>query len=225
MAKLIVIEGLDASGKETQTELLCRSLRETGKEVERLSFPDYDSPSSTLVKMYLGGQLGTDPDSVSPYAAALFYAADRYISFKTKWEKLMNEDVYIVADRYVSSNIIYQSAKFADENERKKFISWLTDLEYVRLGLPKPDAVLFLNMEPAAARKLMEGRRNKITGKDDKDIHERDSDFLSRVYDSALSAASVLGWIEIKCSENGVPRDIADISADIMDCVRKGIIC
>ncbi len=215
MAKLIVIEGTDASGKETQTARLCKYLEDKGEKVFRLTFPDYDSSSSALVKMYLGGEFGTEPDAVSPYAAALFYAVDRYASFKTKWGALMDEEMYIVADRYVSSNIIYQAAKL-EGTEREIFINWLNDLEYGRLGLPRPDKVLFLNMEPEAAKKLMEGRKNKITGEDEKDIHEKDSAYLRRVYDNACSAARTMGWTEIKCSENGTPRTIESISEDIV---------
>lgn len=225
MAKFIVIEGTDASGKETQTRLLCSRLKTEGKRVVRLSFPDYDSTSSALVKMYLGGQLGTDPDAVSPYAAAMFYAADRYVSFKTKWEKLMAEDVYIVADRYVSSNIIYQSAKFTDECERREFIRWVRDLEHCRLGLPEPDVVIFLNMEPCVANKLMEGRKNKITGESGRDIHERNSAFLAKVYESACRAAKALGWTEIKCSADGAPRAIESIGADIYSSLKEGNLC
>ncbi len=224
MAKLIVIEGTDASGKETQTGLLCEYLEKEGHRVFRLTFPDYESPSSALVKMYLGGDFGTEPDAVSPYAAALFYAADRYASFKTKWGSMMDEDVYIVADRYVSSNIIYQAAKLHG-TERTDFIEWLNDLEYGRLGLPKPDKVIFLNMEPEAAQKLMEGRKNKITGKSEKDIHEKDTAYLRRVYDSACAAAKDLGWTEIKCSENGLPRSVESISADIVSSLQKGNLC
>lgn len=216
MAKLIVIEGVDASGKETQTGLLCQWLEESGKRTARLSFPDYDSPSSALVKMYLGGEMGSEPGAVSPYAASLFYAADRYASFKMKWAKLMEEDVYIIADRYVTSNIVYQAAKFEDETEKTEFINWLRDLEYNRLGLPVPDKVLFLNMEPDAAAKLMSGRKNKITGDAEKDIHEKDAGYLRQVYDNACDVARRLDWIEIKCSANGEPRPIADISKDII---------
>ena len=219
MAKLIVIEGVDASGKETQTGLLCSRLESEGKKVVRLSFPDYESTSSALVKMYLGGELGTEPGAVSPYAASLFYAADRYISFKTKWSRLMDQDVYIIADRYVTSNIIYQGAKFENVDERAAFIDWLCDLEYGRLSLPVPDKVLFLNMEPEAAAALMAGRNNKITGENKKDIHEKNTDYLRQVYINAREIAKRLEWTEIKCSVNGKPRTIEDIAGDIAECI------
>ena len=219
MGKLIVIEGVDASGKETQTGLLCQSLENSGLKAARISFPDYSSNSSALVKMYLAGEMGTDPDAVSPYAAAVFYAADRYVSYKTKWGRLLEENDYVIADRYVTSNIIYQAAKFESEPEREKFIDWLNDLEYNRLGLPTADKVLFLNMEPAAAEKLMAGRKNKITGEAEKDIHEKNSEYMLRAYNNACWVARRLGWTEIRCSVNGEPRTIEDISKDIRESI------
>lgn len=216
MGKLIVIEGVDASGKETQTGLLHQYLENTGAKAARISFPDYSSNSSALVKMYLAGEMGSDPNAVSPYAAAVFYAADRYISYKTKWGKLLEENDYVIADRYVTSNIIYQAAKFESGPEQEQFIDWLNDLEYNRLGLPVPDKVLFLNMEPSAAAKLMAGRKNKITGEAEKDIHEKNAAYMHKAYENACSVARRLGWIEVKCSVNGEPRTIEDISGDIL---------
>ncbi len=213
--KLIVVEGVDASGKETQTKLLCSYLEQTGKKVIRLSFPNYQSPSSALVKMYLGGEFGTDPDAVNPYAAAMFYAVDRYASYKTTWEKYQGDE-YIVADRYVTSNVIYQAAKLTDEKAKADFIDWLNDLEYNKLGLPKPDKVFFLNMEPEAAAALMAGRSNKITGQAEKDIHEKDQGYLNKAYQNACFAARASGWTEIKCSVDAVPRSIEDIHNDII---------
>ncbi len=212
--KLIVIEGVDASGKETQTRLLCSYLERIGKKVIHLSFPNYQSPSSALVKMYLGGEFGADPDAVNPYAAAMFYAVDRYASYKTSWEKYRGDE-YIVADRYVTSNIIYQAAKVPEERAKADFIDWLNDLEYNKLGLPRPDMVFFLNMEPEAAAALMSGRSNKITGQAEKDIHEKDRDYLNKAYENACFAARILGWTEIKCSVDGVARSIEDIHNDI----------
>lgn len=216
MGKLIVMEGVDASGKETQTALLCRYLEENGKKVKRISFPNYESPSSALVKMYLAGQFGDLAQSVNPYAASMFYAVDRYASFKTDWGKLLSEDYFVVADRYVTSNIIYQAAKFSDSEEKKAFITWLEDLEYNKLELPRPDKVLFLNMEVAAAAKLMANRNNKITGKEEKDIHEKDSQYMQKAYDNACFAANASGWTQIKCSVDGEPRTIEEIHNDII---------
>ena len=216
MGKLIVIEGGDASGKETQTALLCERLRADGKRVERLSFPNYDSPSSALVKMYLGGEFGSNPNSVNPYAAAMFYAVDRFASHETGWGELLRGDCIVVADRYVTSNIVYQAAKMKTEGEKLGFIKWVEDIEYNKLGLPRPDAVLFLNMEPEAAAKLMAARKNKITDGDEKDIHEKDADYLKTAYDNACFAARSSGWTEIKCSEGGCAKSIEEIHEDIL---------
>ena len=217
MGKLIVIEGVDASGKETQTGLLCQYLENSGMKAARISFPDYSSDSSALVKMYLAGEMGADPDTVSPYAAATFYAADRYVSYKTKWGRILEENDYVIADRYVTSNIIYQAAKFETEADKEQFITWLNDLEYTRFGLPAPDKVLFLNMEPAAATKLMAGRKNKITGEAKKDIHETNAAYMLKAYNNACWVAQKQGWIEIRCSVNGEPRTIEEISRDIRE--------
>ncbi len=220
MGKLIVIEGVDGSGKETQTELLCKYIAESGKTVERLSFPDYASQSSALVKMYLRGEFGSEPSSVNPYAASLFYAVDRFASCAKGWGERLKGDRVIVADRYVTSNIVYQTAKLVGDAERRAFIRWEEDLEYGKLGLPRPDAVIFLNMEPEASALLREGRKNKITGGDEKDVHERDEAFLRAVYESAAYAAELCGWDEVKCSEGGVPRSIEAIHNDIKEKLR-----
>lgn len=216
MARLIVIEGVDASGKETQTELLRRHFEEKGRNVKKLTFPDYSSPSSALVKMYLGGKFGSDPNGVNPYAASLFYAVDRFASFNTSWSGLLNGDCCIIADRYVTSNIIYQAAKFEGDDEKLAFIEWIEDLEYNKLRLPRPDTVIFLNMEPEAAAKLMAERRNKITDGTEKDIHEKNAAYLKKTYATARFAAKSAGWTEIKCSLNGQPRSIEDIHRDII---------
>lgn len=214
--KLIVIEGVDASGKETQTALLYEALKARGVKVRRVTFPDYESQSSALVKMYLNGDFGSDPGSVNPYAASLMYALDRYASYKTQWGGWLEEGGWIVADRYVTSNVIYQAAKMSAPEEKRDFILWLEDIEYGKLGLPRPDRVLFLNMEPKAAAALMAARPNKITSGSEKDIHERSSDYMRQAYDNACFAARSSGWTEIKCSVSGVPRSIEDIHKDII---------
>ena len=157
MSKLIVIEGLDGSGKSTQLELLISALEKDGKRVRKIKLPDYESPSSTLVKMYLGGEFGKDPNAVNAYAAGAFYAVDRYASFTLDWKTDYESDKIIVADRYATSNSIYQTEKIA-EADWDSYLDWSADFEYNKLGIPKPDAVIYLDMPVDISQKLMTGR-------------------------------------------------------------------
>ena len=215
MGKLIVIEGVDASGKETQTNLLFQYLKEQGAHVRKLSFPDYESDFCMPVKRYLAGDLGDNPDDVNAYAASTFYAVDRYASYKTKWGEFYENGGVIVCDRYVTSNIVHQAMKI--EGDKAPFIEWLEELEYEKLGLPRPDAVLFLDMPPDCARMLMANRKNKITGEEQKDIHEKNADYLDKAYDNAIGVCEHLGWHRICCAKDGKVRKIEDIHAEIRD--------
>ena len=109
--KLIVIEGLDGSGKSTQTELLQKNLAALSVDTKRIKLPDYDDPSSTLVRMYLGGEFGNDPSCVNVYAASSFYAVDRYASYSRHWKEDYLSGKVILADRYTSSNAVHQAVK------------------------------------------------------------------------------------------------------------------
>ena len=215
-SKLIVIEGLDGSGKGTQSQLVVKALTERGFKVRKLTFPDYDSPSSSLVKMYLGGELGDTPDDVNAYAASAFYAVDRVASFLKDWKKDYEECDYIVADRYVTSNLIYQMTK-VDDNERDDFICWLNDFEYNRLAVPQPDIVIYLDMPPVVSQKLMTSRYNGDESK--KDIHEKNMDFLYQCRKSALYALEKSGWIHLTCAENDQPKSIETITQQILDII------
>ncbi len=223
MGKLIVIEGLDASGKQTQTELLCKTLEDKGKEIKKISFPCYDSPSSALVKMYLGGAFGTHADDVNAFAASSFYAVDRYASYKSDWGKFYEDGGIVIADRYTTSNMIHQGGKIADEKERNDYLKWLYDYEFSYLGLPKPDLVIFLEMPPEFSEELMRGRENKITGGAKKDIHEKDKNHLKKSYESALYAAQKFGWTRVYCIKNNALRTIEDIHAEILSLAEKEI--
>ncbi len=213
MGKLIVIEGVDSSGKETQTRLLYQYLKEQGENVRMLSFPDYESDFCMPVKRYLAGDLGDNPDDVNAYAASSFYAIDRYASFKMKWGRFYEEGGTIVCDRYVTSNIVHQAMKI--KGDKTPFMDWLEDLEYNKLGLPRPDAVLFLDMPPEYARMLMANRKNKITGEDKKDIHEKNAAYLDKAYENAVGVCEHLGWHRIRCAKDGKVREIEDIHAEI----------
>lgn len=217
--RLIVIDGLDGSGKATQSKLLAKRLTEMGYQARTVSFPDYESDSSALVRMYLGGKLGSSPDDVNAYAASSFYAVDRVASYLNTWGKDYASYDYIIADRYTTSNIIHQMAK-VKESERESYIKWLFDYEYNRLELPAPDMVIFLDVDPAISQKLIYGRYGGDESK--KDIHESDFAYLLRCRSSAVYAIEHLGWVRIDCTENGKMRTIEDINDSIISLLQNG---
>lgn len=214
MGKLIVIEGLDGCGKSTQLELLPQNLLKNGIESKSVSFPDYDSNSSALVKMYLGGEFGKKPGDVNAYAASLFYAVDRFASYKTNWGDYYNKNGVIVSGRYTTSNAVHQTSKM-DESEWQGFLDWLYDLEYNKVGIPKPDKVIFLDMPIEVSQKLLSGRYNGDEGK--KDIHESDTAYLDKCRKAAMFTAKYSGWTIIPCAKDGEPRTIEDIAKDILE--------
>lgn len=224
MGKLIVIEGTDSSGKETQTKRLFEKLEEKGLKVKKISFPNYDSPACEPVKMYLAGAFGEDAMKVNPYPVSTMYAIDRYASFKTDWEKFYNEDGIIVTDRYVTSNMVHQASKIKDLDEKKQYLNWLEDLEYEKMGIPRPDLVIFLNMPTDMAVKLMAERKNKITGEEKKDIHERDKEYLKESHANACKIANIYNWKEIKCSDGDRIKTIEEIGEEIFSLVEKVVL-
>ena len=220
LGKIIVIEGTDSSGKATQAELLYESLKKDNN-VKKLAFPDYESDSSALIKMYLNGDFGKTADSVSSEIASIFYASDRYASFKTKWQEFYNkENSIIVLDRYVTSNMVHQAAKIDDLSKKEKYLEWVYNLEYEIFGLPKPDMVIFLNMPPEKAALLMADRPNKITNDAKKDIHESDLVYLKKCYENALFVSKKYNWHEISCVNGRAIKPIEEIHGEI----RKMII-
>ncbi|MBR3622445.1 MAG: thymidylate kinase [Selenomonadaceae bacterium] len=215
MGKLIVIEGSDGSGKATQTKLLAKKLRDEGHFIKELSFPDYESEGSALVKMYLRGEFGKKAADVSPYAASLFYAVDRFASYKMKWMNDYEAGVVLISDRYVASNFVHQGVKL-DKNERSDFIKWLCDLEYEKLGLPKPDLTCFLDMPPNISLSLVKERGRE-------DIHEKDAGYLRKTYEVYKEIATEYGWEKIDCAEGNLPRPVEDIAKEVYNRV-KGIL-
>ena len=216
--KLYVIEGVDGSGKATQTELLYQALSNNATQnqiVRKVSFPDYDSPSSSLIKMYLNGEFGTDPQSVNAFATSVFFAVDRFASFRKDWKTTYDQDGIIVADRYVTSNLVHQAGKIEDAAEKERYIAWLSELEYDIFGLPKPDCVIFLDMPPAYSLQLRQ-QRNQLKQGLTQDIHEADQTYLQQAYDNAISIAKHQGWHTISCVADGTIRTIEDIHAEIM---------
>ena len=215
MGKLFVIDGTDASGKQTQLSKLKERLDKEGIEYKSVSFPNYDSESSSLVKIYLNGELAEDPKEISPYIASTFYAADRYITFKKEYEEYYKNGGIILADRYTTSNMVHQAGKIKDDKEREKFLNWLWDFEFNLYGLPVPTEVFFLNMPTEYAIKLMENRKNKITKEEKKDIHERSPEHLKDAYEEACKLSKKYNWKEIKCVKDGKIRSIEDIHEEI----------
>ena len=213
---LIILEAGDASGKETQTRLLYERLLAEGRDVTRVSFPDYGSDSSALVRMYLRGDFGAQAADVDAYAASAFFAVDRYASFHTKWGEAYNRGGVILSDRYVTSNLAHQAVKLADEKARQEYFAWLDDFEYVRLGLPRPDLVVFLDMPPEASDRLLAARA-KETGAPD--IHEKDRTYLHRVHAAYAEAAERFGWARVSCGRGTMPRAPEDIAADVYQAV------
>ncbi|HZJ78642.1 MAG TPA: deoxynucleoside kinase [Clostridia bacterium] len=210
--KLIVIEGLDGSGKSTQIELLKKRLEGYGSQIRQIKLPDYDSPSSALVKMYLAGDFGKLPSDVNAYAASCFYAADRYANYKIKWADDYNNGKCIIADRYTTSNAYHQSLKLPKE-EWGYFFDWLEDFEYNKIGIPKPDIVIYLDMPIDISQELMSKRYEGNQLK--KDIHEVNVDYLNKCREAALFSCKHYGWKLISCAENGKPLPIKEINNKI----------
>ncbi len=213
---LIVIEGLDGSGKATQAKLLFESLKQQGRDVRQVSFPDYDSDSSALVKMYLAGDFGSDPGDVNAYAASTFFAVDRYASFKKNWRAFYENGGVVIADRYTTSNAVHQCSKLP-EAEWDGFLNWLFHFEYALLGIPAPDRVFYLQTAPGVNQQLLDHRYHGDEQK--KDIHERNAAYLALSRAAAEYCAEKLGWITIHCVRDGKMRSIEDIHAELMQLV------
>ncbi len=219
MGRLIVVEGVDSSGKATQARCLYERLLSEGENVKLISFPDYESDFSVPVKRYLAGDLGNKPEDVNAYAASVFYAIDRYASFKRKWGEFYESGGTIIADRYVTSNLVHQASKI--DGDKTEFINWLSDLEYDKMGLPVPDLVLFLDMPPEFAKMLMKDRANKITGEKEKDIHESDDSYLLKSYNNAMEIAGECGWKILSCVEANSVKSIEKIGEEIYNLCKK----
>ena len=217
--KLIVIEGLDGSGKSTQIEILKEKL--SGSNVHQIKLPDYGSPSCSLVKMYLGGEFGRNPDDVNAYAASAFYAVDRFANYKTKWKEYYDNGDIIISDRYTTSNAYHQATKIS-EDKRSEFFRWLEDFEYNLISIPRPDVVIYLDMPVEISQKMMTSRYSGDEKK--KDIHESNVPYLLKCRDAALSAAKEMGWKVITCNSGDEPRTIEDIGNEVFEIVSKEIL-
>ena len=214
--KLFVIEGLDGSGKATQSDLLYEKLVSEGKPVRKVSFPVYSSDSSALVKMYLAGAFGKDPSDVNAYAASTFFAVDRFANYKSDWESFYQEGGIVIADRYTSSNAIHQCSKLPRE-EWDAFVEWLFTFEFNLMGIPAPDKVIYLKVNPAVSQKLMTKRYQGDESK--KDIHESNLEYLERSRLAAEYCANKLGWATIRCDDGENMRSIEQIHKEISEMI------
>ena len=212
MGKLIVIEGTDGSGKSTQFRLLTEAVTNAGYEFQKLVFPQYQEESSALIRMYLGGQFGTRPSDVNAYAASAFYAVDRYASYKKVWGEWYENGGLVLSDRYTTSNAVHQASKEPEEN-RAEFLRWLYEFEYDKLGLPRPDLTIYLDVPTEYTEKLMRSRE-AATGTQ-ADIHEKDLAYLATCRQMGRAAAEYYGWTVIQCVRDGRMRTIEDIHQEI----------
>lgn len=218
MGKLIVIEGTDGSGKSTQFQLLTQRLTKEDRSFKRLVFPRYSEPSSALIRMYLGGEFGSSPSDVSCYAASTFYAVDRYASYKQDWGQWYEQGGLVLADRYTTSNAVHQASKVQGDDQAR-FLQWLYEFEYDRLGLPQPDLIIYLDMPTDFTERLMRRREQDTNTK--ADIHEQDTAYLAACRRTGRAAAAFYGWTVVECVRDGVMRSIEDIHKEIYAHVTK----
>ena len=218
MGKLIVIEGTDGSGKSTQFRLLSQHLEKDGVAFKHLVFPRYQEESSALIRMYLGGDFGDKPSDVNAYAASAFYAVDRYASYKMDWGNWYEAGGLVLSDRYTTSNAVHQASKEAGEN-REQYLKWLYEFEYDKLGLPRPDLTIYLDVPTDFTEKMLRSREQATNTQ--ADIHEKDMQYLATCRQTGRAAAAYYGWTVIHCVQNGQMRSMEDIHEEIYTAVKK----
>lgn len=211
--RIVVLEGLDGCGKSTQFDSITKYLESIGIDVKPISFPDYSNPSSELVKLYLHGEICSNAEDVNAYAASSFYAVDRYVSYKKYWQSDYENGTFILAARYVTSNCIYQMVKLP-KSKWGNYTDWLEDYEYSKLELPKPDLVIYLDMPVDVSQKLLSERYNGDESQ--KDIHEKNINYLNSCREAALYTAQKQNWRIVKCSDGCKPFTREKIFADIV---------
>ena len=218
MGKLIVIEGTDGSGKSTQFRMLWEHLQADQVSFQHIVFPRYKEDSSALIRMYLGGQFGDKPSDVNAYAASSFYAVDRYASYKMDWGKWYEDGGLVLSDRYTTSNAVHQASKEPEEKQAA-FLTWLYDFEYEKLGLPRPDLTIYLDVPTDFTEKLLRSREANTNTQ--ADIHEKDIQYLATCRETGRKAAAFYGWTVIDCVKDGAMRSIEDIHREIYAHVQK----
>ncbi len=218
MGKLIVIEGTDGSGKSTQFQKLTEHIAADNIAFQKLVFPQYSEPSSALIRMYLGGEFGSRPSDVNAYAASAFYAVDRYASFKKVWGEWYDQGGVILSDRYTTSNAVHQASK-EPKDKQQEFLKWLYEFEYDKLGLPRPDLVIYLDVPTSFTEKMLRSREQATNTH--ADIHEQDMDYLATCRETGRAAAKYYNWTVIECVKDGKMRSIEQIHQEIYDRVRQ----
>ncbi len=213
-AKFIAIEGLDGSGKQTQTAILKETLASRGLNVSSVSFPCYGKPSAALAEDYLHGGFGAHAGDVNAYAASSFFAMDRLGSYLMCWRSDYEPADVLLADRYTTSNLIHQCAKLP-EPEWGDFAEWVLDFEFNKLALPSPDRVIYLRIDLATSQALLSRRYGGDATK--RDVHERDLDFLEHSRLAAEWCCERLGWDAVECARDGKLRDRMDVHEEIME--------
>jgi len=207
--KLIVIEGAcDGMGKTTQYALLRNRLIEDKEDVISHHFPSYHTYHGEPVSRYLNGEMGT-PQELSPYFVNSLYAVDRGIVWYTEFKKYFEEGKTILLDRYTTSSIIYQSALIQDIEAKKAFIDYITDFEYNKIGIKVPDKVIFLHAPFDLVTKIRNARKSNDGISND--IHERNLEFMRRVYENAMFVADYLSWSMVKCNDDDRMLSIDEI--------------
>lgn len=169
------------------------------------SFPDYESESSSAVRMYLKGELGKDPCSLNPYMCSMFFTVDRAIQYMKNIKDILNkDDSIVVCDRYISANLIHQGAKIKDIEERHKFYDWCYEFETETIGLPREAVTIILSLPVEISQKLMSVRYNGDSSK--KDIHENSIAYLKECYDTSMDVYKHLkskgfAWEMVDCKD------------------------
>lgn len=219
--KLLVVEGLDGCGKTTQVALLRAALEQAGVPLRQIKLPDYDDPSSTLVQMYLNGAFGCEPEDVNAYAASSFYAVDRFAGYQRHWKTDYAAGKLILADRYTTSNALYQMVKLP-QAQWDSYLAWLRDFEYGKLGIPEPDLVIYLDMPVEISQRLLS---NRYAGDEQKkDMHERNTRYLKACREAALYACEKLHFCRIECAMAGEPLEGTEVARQIFSCVEKEML-
>lgn len=215
---IVVIDGTDGCGKQTQSKELLKRLTEMGYKVKMQSFPNYDSQSSGPVKMYLGGEFG-DVNSLDPYQASSLYAIDRLCTYNKDLKNFYEDGGILILDRYTQANMIHQAGKAKSMQEVDVLLDWLNDFEFGTLKLPKPDRVFFLDVPVEVSLKLMEERGIHKTGTV-KDIHEQDPNHLKHAYNAGKYVGNKFGWDILECTNNGKLKSVEAISEMIWERVK-----